>query len=66
MEEFGGEGAGEGFDGFSLPGGELGQFRLGAGELGGADGLGVLLQGKDGGDGVAGTGGAAGTWLLLR
>ncbi len=54
VEELGGEGAGEGFDGGVLLGGEVGEAFCGAGELGFADGFGVLLEGEDGGDGVAG------------
>ena len=54
VEKLGSEGAGEGFYGFALLRGQLGQFGLGAGQFGGADGFGVLLEGQDGGDGVAG------------
>ncbi len=54
MEELGSERAGEGFDGFALLGGEGGETFGGAGEFGLADGLGVLLEGEDGGDVVAG------------
>lgn len=53
MEEFGGEGAGEGFDGGLLGGGEVGELLCRAGEFSLADGFGVLLQGEDGGDVVA-------------
>ena len=54
MEEFGGEAAGEGLDGFALFGREIGEFGLRAGEFGLAELFGVLLEGLDGGDGVAG------------
>ena len=54
MEEFGGEGAGEGFNGFALGWGEIGEPFGGAGQLGFADGLGVLLEDEDGGDCIAG------------
>src|SRR5271170_593920 len=57
VEELGGEGAGEGFDGGLLGGGEwrgCGNLREGAGEFGFADRLGGLLKGLDGGDGYEG------------
>jgi len=57
VEELGGEGAGEGFDGGELGWSEGcaggGEAAGGAFELGLADGFGGLLQGDDGGDGVA-------------
>ena len=58
MEELGGQRAGEGVDGGLLGGSEGGagggEAGTGAFELGLADGLGGVLQGDDGGDGVAG------------
>ena len=58
VEELGGEGAGEGFDGGLLGGSEGcaggGEAGGGAFEFGLADGFGGLLQGDDDGDGVAG------------
>ena len=54
VEEFSGEGAGEGVDRGLLLGGEIGEALGGAGEFGLAEGFGVLLQGDDGGDGFAG------------
>ena len=57
VEELGGEGAGEGFDGGLLRGSEGcaggGEAGGGAFELGLADGFGGVLQGDDGGDCVA-------------
>ena len=57
MEELGGQRAGEGVDGGLLGGSEGGagggEADGGAFELGLADGLGGVLQGDDGGDGVA-------------
>ncbi len=57
VEELGGEGAGESFDGGLLGGGEScsggGKAGVDAFELGLADGFGGLLQSDDGGDGVA-------------
>ena len=58
VEELGGEGSGEGFEGGLLGGGEGcaggGEARGGAFQFGLADGFSGLLQGDDGGDGVAG------------
>ncbi len=54
VEELGGEGAGEGFYGFALLWGQLGEAFGGAGQFGFADGFGILLEGEDGRDGVAG------------
>lgn len=54
VEEFGGERAGEGFYGFALLGGEVGEAFGGAGEFGLTDGFGALLEGEDGRNGVAG------------
>lgn len=53
MEEFGGEGTSEGFDGFALLGREGGEFGLRAGELDLTELFGLLLEGFDRGDGVA-------------
>ena len=54
MEEFGGEGAGECVDGGLLLGGEVSEAFGGAGEFGLANSFCTLLEGEDGGDGVAG------------
>ena len=58
VEELGGEGSGEGFDGGVLGGSEGGtgggEAGVDAFELGLAEGFGGVLQGDDGGDGVAG------------
>jgi len=54
VEELGGEGAGECFDGVALLGGEAGEFGLGSGQLGLAELLGVLLERLDGGNGIKG------------
>ena len=53
VEEFGGEASRERLDGFALLWGEAGEALGGAGQLGFADGFSVLLEGEDGGDGVA-------------
>jgi len=54
VEELGGEAASEGFDGFELLWSERGKTFCGAGQFGFADGFGLLLEGFDGRDGVAG------------
>ena len=54
MQEFRCEGACERFDGFALLRGERCEAFGGAGQFGFADGLGVLLERKNGWDGVAG------------
>ena len=54
MQELGGQGSGQGFYGFALLRGKIREFRLRTRQFGHAELFGLLLEGFDGGNSVAG------------